>query len=114
MPMYFNNFSNNNKNDFDEMTESGYGERGNGFGMMNGGRNMQNSEGSCYMDGCLNVNDLQYPVTTKLTTEVVEALNRAIDDEYKAYSTYSEVINKFGSVKTFIMIIRAEEQHILH
>jgi hypothetical protein len=43
---------------------------------------------------------------------VIQSLEKALDDEYKAYATYDAVIEKFGNVRPFIMIIRAEEQHI--
>lgn len=40
------------------------------------------------------------------------ALDEAISDEYKAFSTYEKVIQTFGQVRSFSMIINAEEQHI--
>lgn len=36
----------------------------------------------------------------------------AINDEYKARATYKKVIEKFGEVKPFTNIIKAEEKHI--
>jgi hypothetical protein len=42
----------------------------------------------------------------------VEALVEAINDEYKALSVYQKVVDKFGEVRPFSNIIRAEEQHI--
>jgi len=77
-----------------------------------GDRPQGNSTGDCLSDGCLAINDLEYPVS-ELPAPVINALNKAIDDEYKAYSTYDAIINKFGRVRPFIMIIRAEEQHII-
>jgi len=47
-----------------------------------------------------------------LSEEEIEALNLAINDEYKAKATYEKVIDKFGEVKPFTNIINAEEQHI--
>lgn len=69
------------------------------------------SRGDCLADDCLAISDLEYPVS-ELPNEVIESLNKAIDDEYKAFSTYDAVINEFGNIRPFIMIIRAEEQHI--
>ena len=40
-----------------------------------------------------------------------EALQRAFDDEVKAYETYSAVIEKFGAVTPFANIIQAEQTH---
>lgn len=41
-----------------------------------------------------------------------EALLMALDDEYKAKATYSQVIEDFGSVRPFVNIKRSEERHI--
>jgi hypothetical protein len=40
------------------------------------------------------------------------ALDAAIQDEYKALATYQAVVAKLGMVRPFAMIIRAEENHI--
>lgn len=48
-------------------------------------------------------------VTETLSLE--EALQRAFDDEVKAYATYSAVIEKFGAVFPFVNIIQAEQTH---
>ena len=66
---------------------------------------------NCVSEDCLKVEDLEYPVDG-LPDSVVQALNSAIDDEYKARATYEAVINELVSVRPFSMIIRAEEQHI--
>lgn len=66
---------------------------------------------NCLAEDCLLVEDLEYPAG-ELPQEVQDALGKAIDDEYKAYSTYEAVIKKFGVIRPFSMIIRAEEQHI--
>lgn len=66
---------------------------------------------NCLGEDCLLVDNLEYPVG-ELPQEVQDVLGQAIDDEYKAYSTYEAVIKKFGSIRPFSMIIRAEEQHI--
>lgn len=66
---------------------------------------------SCLQEECLEVENLEYPVS-ELPKEVVSALNAAIDDEYKAFTTYQTIIDNLGSIRPFSMIIRAEEQHI--
>jgi len=73
----------------------------------NSGMNRQN----CLSDDCLLVDNLEYPVGD-LNKEAKDALNKAIDDEYKAMSTYQKIIDKFGMVRPFSMIKNAEEQHI--
>lgn len=51
-------------------------------------------------------------VTPALTTEVKEALNAAILDEYKAQVTYQKILNDFGSTtRPFSNIILAEQKH---
>jgi len=71
----------------------------------------QPSKESCLADECLLVENLDYPAG-ELSTEVQKALEEAINDEYKALSTYEAVIAKFGAVRPFSMIKGAEEQHI--
>lgn len=66
---------------------------------------------NCLQDDCLLFEDMEYPAG-ELSEEIVEALNLAIEDEYKARTTYEKVIEKFGNTKPFIMIVRAEENHI--
>jgi len=66
---------------------------------------------NCLAEDCLSVDNLTYPAG-ELSASVKDALNQAINDEYKAYSTYEAVIKKLGNVRPFSMIIRAEEQHI--
>ncbi len=66
---------------------------------------------NCLADDCLAIEDLKYPVS-ELSSEAKVALEKAIDDEYKALSVYESVIKKFGSVRPFSMIKGAEEQHI--
>jgi hypothetical protein len=48
----------------------------------------------------------------ELDAEEVEALLMALDDEYKAWSVYDQVIADFGEVRPFTQIQRAEESHI--
>jgi len=66
---------------------------------------------NCLADDCLLVDDLNYPVG-ELAQSVKDALNEAINDEYKALATYEAVISKFGIVRPFSMIKAAEELHI--
>lgn len=42
----------------------------------------------------------------------IEALMMALDDEYKAWSVYDQVIADFGQVRPFTNIRKAEENHI--
>lgn len=74
-------------------------------------RDKQPTRGNCLADECLAVNDLDYPAG-QLPVEVKSALDEAILDEYRAQATYAAVISKYGQVRPFSMIIRAEEQHI--
>ena len=48
----------------------------------------------------------------QLSASEVEALRMALDDEYKAWSVYEQVITDFGGVRPFASIQRAEESHI--
>lgn len=73
--------------------------------------NKQITKANCLLDDCLLVEDVDYPVG-ELSDEIAEALNLAIEDEYKARTTYEKVIEKFGNIRPFIMIVRAEESHI--
>lgn len=41
-----------------------------------------------------------------------EALRIALDDEYKAWATYQQILADFGVVRPFNNIVRAEEKHI--
>jgi len=72
---------------------------------------LQPNRGTCLADDCLAVEDLEYPAGT-LPDNVKKALDEAINDEYKALTTYEAIIAKFGSVRPFSMIKGAEEQHI--
>ena len=84
----------------------GRGEMGSGSG---NGRNVD--KGTCLSDECLLVDGLDYPVG-ELSAGAKSALFSAIDDEYKALSTYEAVMAKEGRVRPFVMIASAEEQHI--
>ena len=41
-----------------------------------------------------------------------QALEAALDDEYKSYTTYDQVVRDFGEVRPFINIVEAEARHI--
>jgi len=102
--------------DGDRGQGDGYGMMngsGRGFGMMGGGfgRGGGVDRGSCLSDECLLVNDLEYPVGS-LSDAAKSALTSALNDEYKALSTYEAVVARNGSVRPFIKIARAEERHI--
>jgi hypothetical protein len=50
--------------------------------------------------------------TGDLSESEVEALLMALDDEYKAWSIYDQVIADFGAVRPFTSIQNAEAKHI--
>ena len=66
---------------------------------------------NCLADDCLLIDNLDYPAG-ELSESIKNALDEAINDEYKALSTYEAVIYKFGNTRPFSMIKGAEEQHI--
>jgi hypothetical protein len=47
-----------------------------------------------------------------LTEAEIHALNEALDDEYRAWATYDQVIADFGEVAPFNNIREAESRHI--
>lgn len=49
---------------------------------------------------------------TELSDSEQQALLAALEDEYKAWSFYEQVIAEFGAVRPFTSIQRAEENHI--
>ncbi len=49
---------------------------------------------------------------TELNPTEVRALKEALDDEYRAWATYDQVIADFGEVRPFINIRGAEARHI--
>jgi len=69
------------------------------------------NRGNCLADECLMVENLEYPVAS-LDAGVKDALNEALNDEYKALTVYQKVTAKLGMVRPFSMIMGAEEQHI--
>lgn len=48
----------------------------------------------------------------KLDAQETSALLDALDDEYKSWTTYDQVIRDFGEVRPFINIREAEGRHI--
>jgi hypothetical protein len=49
---------------------------------------------------------------TTLTESEIRALNEALDDEYRAFVTYEQVLADFGEVQPFTNIRDAEARHI--
>ncbi len=49
---------------------------------------------------------------TELNENEIRALHEALNDEYKAWATYDQVIADFGAVAPFINIRDAEARHI--
>lgn len=47
-----------------------------------------------------------------MVNQLEQALNEALQDEYKARATYYLVLEKFGQVRPFINIVQSEERHI--
>lgn len=43
---------------------------------------------------------------------VIEAIHIALDDEFKAYTTYKAYLNEFGDRRPFSNIIKSELRHI--
>ncbi len=51
-------------------------------------------------------------MSSSLTEAEIHALNEALDDEYRAWATYDQVIADFGDVRPFSNIREAEARHI--
>jgi hypothetical protein len=49
---------------------------------------------------------------SELSRSEIDALNEALDDEYRAWATYDQVIRDFGEARPFINIRDAEGRHI--
>jgi rubrerythrin len=47
-----------------------------------------------------------------LEPEEIAALREALDDEYKAWATYDQILRDFGPVRPFSNIIESEARHI--
>jgi len=48
----------------------------------------------------------------KLSKKEQAALHEALDDEYRAWATYDQIISDFGQVRPFVNIREAEARHI--
>jgi len=48
----------------------------------------------------------------QLTQTEIDALQEALDDEYRAWATYDQVIRDLGSVQPFMNIRDAGDRHI--
>lgn len=48
----------------------------------------------------------------QLSKKEIAAVHEALDDEYKAWATYDQVIDDFGPIRPFINIRDAESRHI--
>lgn len=70
-----------------------------------------NSQGRMNKNSNSDHNILSYP-NEEISSSEVEALDAAINDEYKARATYKRVIEKLGNVKPFSNIINSENMHI--
>lgn len=66
---------------------------------------------NCIADQCLQVPSVSYPVSG-LSDSAKQAMNQAIDNEYKLHAYYQAAISKFGDQRPFAMIVGAESQHI--
>jgi hypothetical protein len=49
---------------------------------------------------------------SELTSGEIQTLHEALDDEYKAWATYDQVLADFGEVRPFTNIREAEARHI--
>lgn len=108
-------YKNNPLQDSKTVQQQSLDNNGNGRGSLSGQSrgtpNSPQSRRNCIADGCLAIDELTYPAG-KLSDTAKTSLNKALDDEYKAQATYEAIMAKFGNIRPFIMIIRAEEQHI--
>lgn len=51
-------------------------------------------------------------VALAYSDDVIQAIHTALDDEYKAHTTYAAYLEHFGEVKPFSNIIHSEARHI--
>jgi hypothetical protein len=51
------------------------------------------------------------PTSLAADTQLTAMLTRAIQDEYRAETTYQGVVNDFGPVQPFVNVLSAEERH---
>jgi hypothetical protein len=47
-----------------------------------------------------------------LTAGEIHALQEALDDEYRAFGTYTQVVADFGEIVPFVDILKAEARHV--
>lgn len=55
--------------------------------------------------------EVEKEVTSSLNSTEIEALNLALEDEYKAQKTYEAIMEEFGEVRPFTNIYQAEITH---
>jgi hypothetical protein len=77
----------------------------------NSSENTRLEKRNCLADECLIVDDTSAS-TEDLPDTVKEALGKAIDDEYKALTTYQVIMDEFGRQRPFSIIARSEQMHI--
>ena len=51
-------------------------------------------------------------MTSRLDDDELRALHEALDDEYKAWTTYDQVVHDFGPERPFVNVREAEARHI--
>ena len=51
------------------------------------------------------------PSTTALTPEVRAALERSLQDEYRAETTYQGIVEDLGQLAPFVNVLSAEQRH---
>ena len=99
--------------DGDQLGEAASYQNGNGQG--NGRGNISGNQGrgrGAGQGGGLGQGQGQGANLVPLSEAEIEALNLALDDEYKALATYQAVIEKFGPVEPFAEITVSEQRHI--
>jgi hypothetical protein len=60
---------------------------------------------------CGNSNSPTSPSTTTLTPEVRAALERSVQDEYRAETIYQGVVQDLGPLAPFVNVLSAEQRH---
>ena len=66
---------------------------------------------SAALAGCDNAGSPTAPAAVDLTPEVRTALERSIQDEYRAETTYQGVVNDLGPLPPFLNVLTAEQRH---
>ena len=67
--------------------------------------------GACCLNGPQNQQNMAAP-TQPLSTAERDALEVALQDEYKSRATYNRVLADFGEVRPFSNIVKAEGRHV--